>query len=590
MILSLSPTLALSQTDTPPPAIEDAHLSPTLFFADATAELETRLAIHAQIKPLVDEITRADFSSLVKVLDEAWATIGALQRHTAYLKAKCLEDTQDQNARTAQQSVSADRSALRSAIDSRLQQIPTSQVGALGSYAFLASEIQHDAKHLLSPDKEAYRHAVVLPHEDTLEDSGEAFVTALASSGSKKDLSSLDFATRRAALKHREEAYDAAAPAAATLLATLIDIDDRDAVAQGYANAADRKYDSLGLSSEIVDRTLKAVAAEASVYKSYEALVAGHAAKKLVLPSILSTEQDISLAKPQPISLTQAKKLILDALAPLGPDYTRRFAQLLDPANGRLDLSGGSHRDRTGTSIEGSDGPVALYYDGYDGSLKSVGIIAHEGGHAIHNELMIAGGIPIYQRTSPHFLAEGIADFNELLTLDHATKVAQSPEQREYALERLLAFISYELFGSAEEATLERSLYTKAIGHALLDRPQIDAIYQDAISPYEYWPMSDIGTSRNWMRKALLYEDPLYLVNYLYAAVVAVALYDKSQSDPNFPAEYEAFLGRGEYADPQTMLLSIGIRLDDPAIIKPVVKLFREKTEELRALYLSESK
>jgi len=415
-------------------------------------------------------------------------------------------------------------------------------------------------------------------------------VTALSSAGSKKDLSSLDFATRRAALKHREDDYDAAAPAAAMLLATLVDADDRDAIAQGYANAADRKYDSLGLSSEIVDRTLKAVEAEAPAYKDYEALVAEHAAKRLSVASILSTEQDISRAKPPTISLIEAKKLILDALAPLGPDYTSRLAQLLDPANGRFDLSGGSHRDRTGTSIEGSDGPVALYYDGYDGSLKSVAIIAHEGGHAIHNELMIASGIPIYERASPHFLAEGIADFNELMTLDYATKVAKTPAEREYALERLLTYISYELFGSAEEGTMERSLYTRAVGHALLDRPQIDAIYQDAIRPYEYWPMSGIGTSRNWMRKALLYEDPLYLINYLYAAVVAVALYDKAHSDPNFPAEYEAFLGRGEYADPQTMLLSIGIRLDDPAIIKPVIKLFREKTEELRALYLSEPK
>jgi oligoendopeptidase F len=102
--------------------------------------------------------------------------------------------------------------------------------------------------------------------------------------------------------------------------------------------------------------------------------------------------------------------------------------------------------------------------------------------------------------------------------------------------------------------------------------------------------MSDIGASRNWMRKSLLFEDPLYLVNYLYAAVVAVALYDKAESDKNFAVEYEAFLRRGEYADPQTMLLSIGIRLDDPDVVKPVVKLFRQRTEELRTLYLGEAK
>jgi hypothetical protein len=30
------------------------------------------------------------------------------------------------------------------------------------------------------------------------------------------------------------------------------------------------------------------------------------------------------------------------------------------------------------------------------------------------------------------------------------------------------------------------------------------------------------------------------------------------------------------------MLLSIGIRLDDPEVVMPVVKLFRQRTEELR--------
>ena len=590
ILLSLSSVLTFAQTQTQPLGIDDARISSTLYFPDAATELDTRKALHAQIQPLVDEITQSNLTSLVRVLDRAYSAIGALHRHDAYLKVKSLEDTQDQDVRRAQQAVSADQSALNAAIDRRLKQVPVDQIPALGPYAFLVSKIQRNAKHTLSPDQESYRHSVTLPHEQAMADAHDRIDQSLRSIGSKEDLSSLDLATRRTALKARNDAYNAAAPTLATLLATLIDVENRDAIAQGYADAAERKYDSLGLSGQIVDRTLDAVEAQASVYKSYEALVADHAAKKLGVPSTLSTEQDVSPGKPRPISFPQAEKLILEAFAPLGPDYTKRFSQLLDPANGRLDLTGGSHRARTGTSIGVYDGPVAFYYGGYDGSLPSVAVIAHEGGHAIHRELMNAGGIPVYERDPPHFLSEGIAVFNELLLLDHATKAAQSPSQREYALERLLSFISFQLFGSAEETSLERNLYAKAVGHALLDRSQIDTIYQDAIHPYEYWPMEDIGASRNWMRKSLLFDDPLYLVNYLYAAIVAVALYDKAASDPNFAAEYEAFLRRGDYADSQTMLLSIGIRLDDPDMVKPLVELFKQRTEELRTLYLRDAK
>ena len=46
----------------------------------------------------------------------------------------------------------------------------------------------------------------------------------------------------------------------------------------------------------------------------------------------------------------------------------------------------------------------------------------------------------------------------------------------------------------------------------MLDRGSIDEIYRKSITPYEYWPMSDVGKSREWMRKSLLFEDPLYLV------------------------------------------------------------------------------
>jgi oligoendopeptidase F len=152
-------------------------------------------------------------------------------------------------------------------------------------------------------------------------------------------------------------------------------------------------------------------------------------------------------------------------------------------------------------------------------------------------------------------------------------------------LERLLSKLSVELFVSAEETSFERSLYTAASGHALLDRAGIDAIYRESISPYEYWPIAEIGASRQWIRKSLLFEDPLYLVNYLYAAVVAVALYDRIHTDRDFASKYEALLRRGFDAGPQALLASMNVRLDDPGLVKAASRLIRSKTGELRDLY-----
>jgi oligoendopeptidase F len=182
-------------------------------------------------------------------------------------------------------------------------------------------------------------------------------------------------------------------------------------------------------------------------------------------------------------------------------------------------------------------------------------------------------------------LFEGYAVFNELLLLDEAARTATSPEARLQALEAFCATISTELFTSAEETTFENSLYEAASGGPLLSRARIDSLYRASIAPYTSWPMSDVGMSQSWMAKPLLWEDPLYYVNYLYSSLVAVALFEKAHSDPNFGRKYEAMLSRGFDTDPTTLLATVGIALGDRAMIARAVALFSAKVDELQAAY-----
>ena len=576
---------AQSPPETPSP--KPARISPTLYFPSSTDELKSREALQAHIDPLVHALAAANASSLLRELDLAEQTMIALQRHGVYLRVKMLEDTGDEAARSAHAVIASDEAVVDAAVSSRLRRVPPSAVATLGLYALLAREVQSEAAHALSPEVERYRGAVTSVMEERIADAYDRQMEAL---GEFAGVASSDTATRRAALAERERAYDGAAPETATMLATLIDMENRDAMAEGFANAAERKYASLGLSGALIDRTLAAMTAAAPVYRHYEQVIAEHGAKKFGAGPMFSAEQDLAFASaPAPIPLEDGSRVILNALAPLGTDYTGRFAQLLDPANGRMDLAGGAHRAHTGTSLVVYDAPVALYVGNYDGTLKSLRVIAHEGGHAIHRELMNANGIPVYERDGSHFLFEGFAMVNELLLFDHAAKAAKTPDAREYALERLLVDLSVGLFTSGEETSFERSLYAEANGRPMLDRVRFDAIYRSSIAPYESWPMTDVGTSRGWMRKSLLFEDPLYLVNYLYASLVAVALYDRIETEPEFAGKYEALLRRGFDADPQTLLASVGIRLDDPVLVARATQLFAFKIEELERLYRSEA-
>ena len=578
LALCLSATLVAGAQS----GLEAAYISPTLYFHSDADESASRAALHTKVSPEIEALTATTLQSLPQELDRCESLIAALQTHDAFLKIRTLEDTQDQPAKKARNEVQTDQSVLEAAMNTRLRRLSPKEMPSLDRYALLAKTAQRDAAHALSPDAERYRGAVVDPALTSLSDAYDRIENRLAR---PKELSATKFTTRRKALATWNATYDQAAPEVALLLGAIVELENRDAVAQGYKNAADRKYQLRGLSDALVTQTLAAVQAEAPAYRHYQQVLAQHAARLLGVSPVLSSEVDLASTKATAIPLSDAKTLILSGLQPLGADYTNRFAALLDPANGRLDLAGGGHRARTGTSIDAYEAPTALYYSGYDGSLRDVSKIAHEGGHAIHHELMNAGGAPIYERSGPNYFSEGFAIFNELLLLDHATEIAKTPIEKEYALERLLSKLSLELFVSAEETAFERSLYTQSMGQPLLDRAKIDSLYQASIAPYEYWTGADVGQSRLWMRKSLLFEDPLYLENYLYASVIAVALYDKSHTDPQFASKYEALLRRGFNSEPQTILASMGISLDDPALIQPAARLLTEKTDELQRLY-----
>ena len=558
----------------------DLRLSPTLYFADSSAEATSRAALHARIDSLVRAIGDVDDASLLHQLRATDQMLIALQRHVAHLQALRLENTADRYAKDAYASVTADIAVVRAATSTRLARTAPAHIDALGPYAKFARESQGSASHHLTPAAEQYRTTVTVAAEQAIDDAYDAQMSTIPRI---QDLASPDFATRRAAIAKRTAVYDSAAPVTATLLSAMIDLQNRDAMAHGFENAASRMYAGLGLTDTMVDRTVAAVAAEAGAYREYEQVIAERAAKRLGVSPVLAAEQNIGSPRAAQIPFEEGRTLILDALAPLGSDYVRRFRALLDPENGRLDLSGGLQRANTGTSLGVYDAPVALYNRSYVGTPAGLGVIAHEGGHAIHRELMNTNdSLPVYERAGPHSLFEGYAIFNEWLLLDHMAKAAPTPADRERALEALLSSMGVEIFTSAEETSLEGSLYRSAAGHAMLTRDRIDEIYRASIAPYEYWPMSDVGTSRGWMAKSLLFDDPLYLVNYLYAGFVAAALYDRAQSDPDFARKYNALLRRGFDADPNVLLASVGIQLDDPGLAHRAIALFRAKTEELR--------
>jgi oligoendopeptidase F len=57
------------------------------------------------------------------------------------------------------------------------------------------------------------------------------------------------------------------------------------------------------------------------------------------------------------------------------------------------------------------------------------------------------------------------------------------------------------------------------------------------------------------MTKSLMFQDPLYLVNYLYAGLLATKMFDMVKHDPvGFQKRYLDLLRNGFYAPPDQLL------------------------------------
>jgi oligoendopeptidase F len=253
-------------------------ISPTLYFHSDADESSSRAALHARVSPEVQALSFAPVRSLPEELDRCESLIAALQKHAAFLKIRTLEDTQDQPAKKARDEVDTDQSVLGAAMDDRLRGLSPREVNSLGRYVLLAQTAQRDAAHALPPDAEQYRGAVIPPSLNSFADAYDRIQAHLTC---PEEVGAADTTTRRKALAAWNEAYDKAAPEEATLLAAIVELENRDAMANGYKNAADRKYQARGLSDALVTQTLAAVQVEAPAYRHYQEVLAQHAAGTL---------------------------------------------------------------------------------------------------------------------------------------------------------------------------------------------------------------------------------------------------------------------------------------------------------------------
>jgi len=200
-------------------------------------------------------------------------------------------------------------------------------------------------------------------------------------------------------------------------------------------------------------------------------------------------------------TIDEARKLVLEAVAPLGPDYVATLSHGYDtrwvdvwPSRGK----------RSGAYSNGSvfaGHPFILM--NYTGNFDGVSTLAHESGHAMHSWLANHAQ-PYTTADYPIFVAEVASTFNEALLYRRAIDQAKNDEEKLSLLSAWLDAARGTFFRQAMFAEFERAIARAAESGESLTGESLDRMYLALIRKYHG---SDQGVCA---------VDDLYAVEWAY--------------------------------------------------------------------------
>jgi oligoendopeptidase F len=359
------------------------------------------------------------------------------------------------------------------------------------------------------------------------------------------------------------------------------------AKAHHYDDAPSRKYESLYFKPEETRNLLALMAEHGDIPKRYEEIRSHDVEQDYHHPA---RAWDMSAPSPgltAPITrLPDVRRIFHDVFAGLGKEYQSAFDALLDPANGRADILPGGAASRYGGGFSlGAGGAGILFYGRFDGTFKDLSVIAHEGGHATHRQLMIANGVSRAYQHGPNFLFESFAEFNELLLADYMAEHAGTPELQRYYRKRWMYIKGLDAFDGAQDALLEQSIYDGVSAGTIRNADDLDSLSLKIDRQFSQFPDSTPELRSRWAMVSLMFEDPLYDVNYVYGGLLALKYFQLYSTRREwFVPRYIALLKNGFDQAPATMLTHfLEIDVSGPALLKDDLELLNRRLDQMDA-------
>jgi oligoendopeptidase F len=565
------------------------------FFASPEAEKADRANLYATLKDLESFKGRVANSAdnLQRALQLNDSAQVQLNRHYNYLYLRYAVNTIDETSLAESSALYAEVSARTAFLRQELMQVDDRTLGAfvvrkpsLKTYLFAIESVRRYRPYTLSLKEEELLSATAPINSDWQADLydklRERTPPIALPSGSDQKAREEAFKKSYASLASQRALY-------AFALMRLASSRTRLAQVRHFADAPSEVYFNSYWTKTEVDDLLEQIARKADLYKRYQRLRADHIKQITGYQEVNLWDMSVPPPGMQPprYTIAQASQIIRAALAPLGPEYGRELAALLDPANGRMDIVPGGHRKRGGFS-EGFIGTDSVFYSsGFAGYYNDVRVLTHETTHAVHRQLMNHNHVLPSYAEGPHYLFESFAIFNEFLLPDYLYSHETDPLRKQYYLEQFLEGKGMEMFGVAPEVVVEHAVYDGVRQGSIKGADDLDALTKRIYSRYSIWPEKHDELKGQWMNISLMYEDPFYDINYVYGVLLALKFYEMYTRDPgHFVPRYIALMRNGFDAPPGILLKRfLDIDLNDPRLMSDDLRVLEDKVDLLEKSY-----
>ncbi len=564
----------------------------------------------AGVKNLVKAVQdfQGKLGSSAEIMLEAFQRTEQLERQTEKLYVYARMRRDEDNANTTYQAL-ADRieslsiqtsSAIAfvipelSALDENLVQQFMTEKTELQIYKHFFAELWRQKEHILSPEEEK-----ILAMTADLSAASKNIFTMLNNADIKfpviKDeegndveltkgrlgrfMESYDRQVRQDAFQGLYDSYGRLKNTIGSTLAASIKSDIFYSRVRKYPSALTAALDQDNIEPQVYEQLIKTVHTRLPYLHRYIQL----RKRILELSELHVYDLYVPLVKEYKMNIpySECRKILLEALAPLGDEYLKETEKGLNSS--WIDVYENQGKTSGAYSWGAYDThPYVLM--NYDEKLDDLFTLAHEMGHALHSAYSNRSQPYVYSRY-PIFLAEVASTVNESLLIDFMLKKSTDPQEKLYLINHYLEQFRGTVFRQTMFAEFEKISHEKAESGEALTPDLLNQVYFDLNRQYFGDELVlDEQIALEWMRIPHFYSA-FYVYKYATGFSAATAIKEMIVSEGQSAVDrYLEFLKSGGSDFPIKLLKKAGVDLASSQPVEKALDFFGRLLDEVEEL------